>query len=148
MAFTYTKSYLSLASMTDRMLHQSAKLQSLLAGCFVAVVVGYAMFTGNGPFMGIVSSSMAVAMFGSPLAVIRDVIKRKTAAALSYGTAMAMVIATVSWTLYGTLIVNDYNVYIPNGIGAMLALTQLYLIAKYPDKRGAFVSLDELPRTI
>lgn len=131
MASYYCFRHMGLSSSNKEEKLSKARVQSMIGAVFVASVLVYSVSMGNAPFLGFVSSTMAVLMFAAPLAVIVDVVRRKNASALSKAYAGSMLIAATSWTIYGLFIVNDLNIAAPNGLGLIFASTQLYLIALY-----------------
>lgn len=87
-------------------------------------------------FIGCCASFLAVALFGSPLAVVGKVIKNRHAGHMDYIQCLMGFICSASWTLYGTMI-GDPFVRLPNLAGMGLAAGQLFLFLIYPGNAGA-----------
>ena len=78
------------------------------------------------PLIGLVASSVSIAVFASPLAQLLNVVRSKSVAALSFPYAVASAVSSGLWSAFG-LLAGDGNVYIPNIIAFMLSLAQLSL---------------------
>ncbi|UJR30381.1 hypothetical protein I4U23_017916 [Adineta vaga] len=84
---------------------------------------------------GLVASVATVIMFGSPLASLKEVVKKQSTESLSLPLCFANLIVPAEWVLYGILI-NDKIVQVPNFLGAILGLIQVSLFYKYPRQSG------------
>ncbi|KAH7651073.1 solute carrier family 50 (sugar transporter) protein [Dioscorea alata] len=69
-------------------------------------------------------------MYGSPLSVMRLVVKTKSVKYMPFYLSLAGCLNGIDWTIYG-FIHFDIFVVLPNGIGALLALCQLILYGCY-----------------
>lgn len=78
------------------------------------------------PLIGLVASSVSIAVFASPLAQLLNVVRSKSVATLSFPYAVASAVSSGLWSAFG-LLAGDGNVYIPNIIAFMLSLAQLSL---------------------
>jgi solute carrier family 50 protein (sugar transporter) len=71
-------------------------------------------------------------LYASPLSTIGQVIKTKSSASLEFKLCLAFVLNGSLWFIYG-LVIQNYGVFIPNGIGAVLSMIQLALCFIYPN---------------
>ncbi|TVU34006.1 hypothetical protein EJB05_15832 [Eragrostis curvula] len=119
---------------------QRLKVSSLLAGVFV--VFGLIMYVSlelfdhktRQIFVGYLSVASLIFMFASPLSIINLVIKTKSVEYMPFYLSLSMFLMSVSFFAYG-LLLHDFFIYIPNGIGTVLGITQLLLYA-YFSKRS------------
>jgi len=81
-------------------------------------------------YLGLVASSITVIMFGSPLSTMSEVIRSQNAETMSPILSVMTVLVSGIWFIYGYMI-NDRFVQIPNLLGCLLGIGQLYLIKKY-----------------
>jgi len=107
---------------------------------FAAIIAGIAGVIGTVSILpvetsvnvlGIVGDILVVIMFGGPLAVIKTVIATKSTAALPFGFTAASFVNCFLWTLYGTLVIHDPYIWIPNGLGFLAASIQMALFGIY-----------------
>ena len=80
---------------------------------------------------GIIGNASVVALAGSPLAVVRDVIRDGTSIYLPIPITTCAVINALSWLLYG-VVIKDVFVIVPNGLGLMVGLVQVCLLFAFP----------------
>ena len=112
--------------------HTLAKPNKLYIGSIVISCLALCLATtGNYPFIGILGCFLSVLLSGSPLAVMRTVIKDKSTAALPFSTSFVIWLNSISWLLYGLLVAHDILIYGPNVLGFMLASLQMSLFAIY-----------------
>ena len=88
------------------------------------VTVGWIMMIG------------AVAMMAAPLAALKDVISMNSLESMPLHLSAACFINGFTWCLYGTLL-DDMFIAIPNGLGAMCGLAQLYVWVLYSPFQGS-----------
>ena len=81
-------------------------------------VVGWVMMVG------------AVVMMASPLATISEVISMNSLESMPFPLSAACFLNGLTWCLYGMLR-NDMFIAVPNGLGTLCALAQLYVWALY-----------------
>lgn len=95
--------------------------------------------------LGVVLSCSSVALYMSPLAALRGVIRNQDTSVLSFGLAVMSLLCSSSWALYAFML-QDSAMLWPNSLGVILSLTQLSMFAIYPSHESR-VSVDEtLPR--
>ncbi|XP_009778136.1 bidirectional sugar transporter SWEET1-like isoform X1 [Nicotiana sylvestris] len=87
-------------------------------------------------FCGFISGIVGISMYGSPLTILRQVIKTKSVEYMPLFLSIFVFTCGVTWLVYRLLGVDPF-IYVPNMIGALLGLVQLILYAVYRDnKRG------------
>uniref|UniRef100_A0A803LW13 Bidirectional sugar transporter SWEET n=1 Tax=Chenopodium quinoa TaxID=63459 RepID=A0A803LW13_CHEQI len=107
-----------------------------MLGLLSAVVVSYAIlvtlslrvfdFNSRQIFVGFLSCASLISMFASPLFIIRLVIRTKSVEYMPFYLSLSSFLMSMSFFTYGML--NwDAFIYVPNGIGALLAIIQLGL---------------------
>ena len=104
----------------------SLYIVSAIVIVFVLVLYSTNDFENIG-YTGVVVS---ILLTGSPLSVLKHVIKEKSTQRLPFNTTVLMCGNSISWLLYG-IYVNKIAVIIPNFIGLVLTLAQLSLFAIY-----------------
>lgn len=127
----YTAVFIAYADAKNRL-----KVSLLLVAVFCAfgliVFVSMAMFD-HGPrqaFVGYLSVASLVCMFASPLSIINLVIKTRSVEYMPFYLSLSMSLMSVSFLAYGVLL-DDFFIYIPNGIGTVLGVIQLVLYAYF-----------------
>lgn len=78
-------------------------------------------------------------LYASPMSTIGQVIKMKSSASLEFKLCLAFVLNGSLWFVYG-LVIQNYGVCIPNGIGALLSMVQLALCFIYPNEEDELSS--------
>ncbi|KAI3379415.1 hypothetical protein SNEBB_000526 [Seison nebaliae] len=82
--------------------------------------------------IGIVGSIGSLLVFGSPLAQLREVVATQSNRTLSFPLCFMNLITSSSWSLYGYLL-DDTFIMLPNSLGIVLAIIQLFLIYHFPN---------------
>ncbi|KAK0399429.1 hypothetical protein QR680_003042 [Steinernema hermaphroditum] len=85
--------------------------------------------------LGFVCMTFNILNFGAPLAGLGTVIRSKCTSSLPLPLCLATFLVSSQWCLYGTL-VSDVYIITPNGIGMLLAITQLSLFLIFPSTPG------------
>jgi len=86
--------------------------------------------------LGIISCSVNIICFASPLTAAKEVIRTKSTEALPpLVLQLAMFFTPLLWFFYAHLI-DDSFVAVPNGLGALLGVFQLYLRYKYTQRKS------------
>lgn len=119
--------------MTKKKFWISLKILALVTIC--AALVLSVHFFGHKVFhpLGIVCMTLNTADFGAPLAGLRVVIRRRATSTLPLPLCIANFLVSSEWFLYG-LLVHDFYLITPNGIGSLLAVSQLVLFIVLPRK--------------
>lgn len=81
--------------------------------------------------LGFVASGFTIAVYGSPLVTVTNVIRYKSTEFMTFSMCVATFVVSLLWTIYGQL-VEDNFILVPNGIGVILGTVQLLLFVFYP----------------
>ncbi|CAH9076319.1 unnamed protein product [Cuscuta europaea] len=84
---------------------------------------------------GFAAAIFSIIMYGSPLSIMRTVIKTKSVEFMPFFLSMFVFLCGTSWFVYG-LLGKDPFVAVPNGVGSLLGMVQLILYAIYRDNNG------------
>ncbi|KAF7836609.1 bidirectional sugar transporter SWEET2-like [Senna tora] len=84
-------------------------------------------------FVGFLTVASLVSMFASPLFIIKLVIRTKSVEYMPFSLSMSTFLMSTAFLIYG-LLNDDVFVYVPNGIGTILGITQLSLFFFYKNK--------------
>ncbi|KAI0496611.1 hypothetical protein KFK09_022931 [Dendrobium nobile] len=84
-------------------------------------------------FVGYLSIASLVSMFASPLSIIRLVIRTKSVEFMPFHLSLATFFMSISFFAYGVLL-HDFFIYIPNGIGTALGTMQLLFYSYFSKK--------------
>nr|XP_019069131.1 bidirectional sugar transporter SWEET1-like isoform X3 [Solanum lycopersicum]XP_025886557.1 bidirectional sugar transporter SWEET1-like isoform X3 [Solanum lycopersicum]XP_025886558.1 bidirectional sugar transporter SWEET1-like isoform X3 [Solanum lycopersicum] len=85
-----------------------------------------------------------IMMYGSPLSVMRRVIKSKSVEYMPFFLSLAVFICSLSWFFFA-LLGKDPFILVPNAIGTLLGAMQLILYAIY---RASEVKKDEMNESV
>uniref|UniRef100_K3XRL3 Bidirectional sugar transporter SWEET n=2 Tax=Setaria italica TaxID=4555 RepID=K3XRL3_SETIT len=127
----YTAVFIAFANAKERL-----KVSGLLAAVFVVfgmiMYVSLALLDHNTrqTFVGYLSVASLIFMFASPLSIINLVIRTKSVEYMPFYLSLSMFLMSVSFFVYGVLL-HDFFIYIPNGIGTILGIIQLLLYAYF-----------------
>nr|WAJ59871.1 SWEET family protein 12 [Heracleum moellendorffii] len=86
-------------------------------------------------FCGFAAAIFSVIMYGSPLSVMRMVIKTRSVEYMPFFLSLCSFLCGTSWFIYG-LLGKDPFVAVPNGFGSGLGILQLILYATYCGNKG------------
>ncbi|KAJ7959232.1 Bidirectional sugar transporter SWEET [Quillaja saponaria] len=86
-------------------------------------------------FCGLAATIFSIIMYGSPLSIMRTVIKTKSVEFMPFFLSLFVFLCGTSWFIFG-LLGRDPFVAIPNGFGCGLGTMQLILYFIYRDKKG------------
>ncbi|XP_073031725.1 bidirectional sugar transporter SWEET1-like isoform X2 [Primulina eburnea] len=104
-----------------------------------AIVAFVSLFAlhGNGRklFCGSAATVFSIIMYGSPLTIMRMVIKTKSVEFMPFFLSLFVFLCGTSWFVFG-LLGKDPFVAIPNGFGCGLGTVQLILYAIYRNNKG------------
>lgn len=75
-----------------------------------------------------------VFFYGAPLSTILQILKERHTASIHIATMITNTCNGSFWTAYG-IAVNDYWIYVPNGLGAGLGFVQIFLCVIFPRTR-------------
>ncbi|KAL3508807.1 hypothetical protein ACH5RR_028208 [Cinchona calisaya] len=100
---------------------------------FAVIVVGSLFivdFEVRHVTIGFLSCASLISMFASPLFVINLVIRTRSVEYMPFYLSLSTFLMSTSFCLYGIFNFDPF-VYVPNGIGTFLGITQLVLFAYY-----------------
>ncbi|WJX34061.1 Bidirectional sugar transporter sweet1 [Trifolium repens] len=104
-----------------------------------SIVVFVSLFALHGTprkvFCGFAASIFSVIMYGSPLSIMRLVIKTKSVEFMPFFLSLFVFLCGTSWFIFG-LLGRDPFIAVPNGLGSVLGAMQLILYFIYRDKKG------------
>ncbi|XP_073306025.1 bidirectional sugar transporter SWEET1-like isoform X1 [Primulina huaijiensis] len=104
-----------------------------------AIVAFVSLFALHGKgrkfFCGVAATVFSIIMYGSPLTIIRMVIKTKSVEFMPFFLSLFVFLCGTSWFVFG-LLGKDPFVAIPNGFGCGLGAVQLILYAIYRKNKG------------
>jgi len=100
----------------------------------VVALVSLLALHGNGRklFCGFAAAIFSICMYGSPLSIMRLVMKTKSVKYMPFFLSLCVFLCGTSWFIFG-LLGNDLFVSVPNGVGSGLGALQLILYAVYKD---------------
>lgn len=81
--------------------------------------------------VGLLGACLSISVSGSPLAVIRTVLREKSTAAMPFWTSAITWLANISWIAYGLIIARDPIIWVPNIVGLVFSSTQMLLFLRY-----------------
>lgn len=84
-------------------------------------------------FVGYLSVASLISMFASPLSIIRLVVRTRSVEFMPFYLSLATFLMSFSFFAYG-LLLEDFFIYVPNGVGSILGVIQLLLYAYYSKK--------------
>lgn len=86
-------------------------------------------------FCGFAAAIFSVIMYGSPLSIMRTVIRTKSVEFMPFFLSLFVFLCGTSWFVFG-LLGNDPFVYVCNGFGSVLGALQLILYSIYRKNKG------------
>lgn len=137
----YTLSAISVLSQVD-----TSRNQSLLTFLKGAVLTGLLFWSVVGMFsgglnhaaatsrIGIISAILSIAYYASPLSTAAMVIDKRDATSLYTPMITVNLLNAILWIFYGSLGIHQPQVWVPNAVGAALAISQLILVWIYPSR--------------
>ncbi|XP_061348161.1 bidirectional sugar transporter SWEET1-like [Gastrolobium bilobum] len=86
-------------------------------------------------FCGFAAAIFSIIMYGSPLSIMRLVIRTKSVEFMPFFLSLFVLLCGTSWFIFGVL-GRDLFVAVPNGVGSALGAMQLILYFIYRNKKG------------
>jgi solute carrier family 50 protein (sugar transporter) len=83
--------------------------------------------------IGVLAVVFCIAMFGSPLAALKTVLRTKSASSIPLPFTLATVLNCFLWSVTGLFELKDVNVYFPNLLGLCFGLAQVALKLLFGD---------------
>ncbi|XP_059310740.1 bidirectional sugar transporter SWEET16-like, partial [Lycium ferocissimum] len=113
---------------------QSIKLVAIIDIAFLGAVIAITLLAVHGTtrltLVGFLCAGLNIGMYASPLAATRTVIKMKSVEYMPFFLSFFQFLNGGVWTAYAVLI-KDYYIGVPNGIGFILGAAQLILYFIY-----------------
>lgn len=139
LAMFYTLSAISVLSQVDTSRNRimlgtikSAVILGLLFWSVVGMIAGLVTRADAAIFVGSISAFFAIVYYAAPLSTAVQVVTNQDASSLYTPMIMVNLLNALMWIFYGSLGINQAQVWVPNAIGAVLAIAQLSLIGIYP----------------
>ncbi|KAK6752020.1 hypothetical protein RB195_003440 [Necator americanus] len=111
----------------------AAKLTLVLS--MIGAMIVLVEYNANLNYLGLVCMTFNIMNFGSPLAGLGVVLRKRCCDTLPLPMCVANLLVSSQWFLYGN-IVRDTYIMVPNGIGMALAVLQLSLFLIFPRKEN------------
>lgn len=112
--------------------------QMLAATCFLFAVYLYSFYEEDkilaAKHVGLLSCTVTVLFFASPLMMMAHVIRVKSTESLPFPVIMASLIVSCQWFAYGSIL-NDPFIQIPNFLGCVLSAFQLSFFLVYKNEQ-------------
>lgn len=122
-------------------------LMAFLGVCAILTYIKY--YSGDHDtavyHLGYVASGFSIAVYGSPLISVTNVIKYKSTEFMTFSMCLATFVVSFLWTIYG-LLEGDNFILVPNGIGVVLGSMQLFLFILYPKTSQKSIMYDSSSR--
>ncbi|CAN4111054.1 unnamed protein product [Withania somnifera] len=113
---------------------QSMKLVAIIDIAFFGAIIAITLLAVHGTtrltLVGFLCAALNIGMYASPLAATRTVIKMKSVEYMPFFLSFFQFLNGGVWTAYAVL-VKDYYIGVPNGIGFVLGAAQLILYLIY-----------------
>lgn len=77
--------------------------------------------------LSIICMLLSVALTASPFATVKLVLLERSTESMPIGASISQWFSSLSWALYGKLVVNDVTIYAPAALGLLLASAQILL---------------------
>jgi solute carrier family 50 protein (sugar transporter) len=95
------------------------------------IFVVFYNFIENKNILGGIACAMNICMFASPLQNIREVYVKEDNSFIPIYASLCLVLNCIIWVSYGCFKGMDYFIIIPNAIGLVLSVFQVYLWIKF-----------------
>eukprot|EP00270_Netrium_digitus_P002465 TRINITY_DN12792_c0_g1_i1.p1 TRINITY_DN12792_c0_g1~~TRINITY_DN12792_c0_g1_i1.p1 ORF type:complete len:267 (+),score=55.05 TRINITY_DN12792_c0_g1_i1:167-967(+) len=123
---------------------RTAMLTAAVVGTFAAaavgVLVGLKSIHERGRIIGIFADILCVAMYGSPLGVLKLVIETKSVEYMPFFLSLNTFLSGAAWTAYALYVMDNY-ILIPNALGVVLGAIQLLVFWMYSPRNSSRLSL-------
>ncbi|CAL1405695.1 unnamed protein product [Linum trigynum] len=116
----------------------TVKLVSVTSvGGFIAILVLTRFFAKGEVRLQVVGwlcAALSCFMFASPLTIMRQVMHTKSVEFMPFTLSFFLFLSATLWLAYG-LLLHDYYIMIPNGVGVVLGMAQMFLYGCYCKER-------------
>ncbi|KAK9054600.1 hypothetical protein SSX86_025679 [Deinandra increscens subsp. villosa] len=117
---------------------ESLKLIILLIFVGFGLIVLLTQFLASGVTRGVIVGWIclvfSLCVFVAPLGVLRQVIRTKSVEYMPILLSVALTLSAVMWFFYG-LLLNDFNIAIPNVLGFIFGIIQMILYVAYKNNK-------------
>ncbi|XP_073131350.1 bidirectional sugar transporter SWEET3 [Henckelia pumila] len=130
--FSFIMIYLYFASANRKRKVVMLTIPVLLVFCLTAILSAFVFHDHHHRkmFVGSIGLTASVAMYGSPLVVMKQVIQTKSVEFMPFYLSLFSFLASSLWMAYG-LLSHDLFLASPNLVGSPLGILQLLLYCKY-----------------
>ena len=90
--------------------------------------------------LGLVGVFVSILLMGSPLSTVSIVLKERRTDSMPFATSLMAFLNSLSWSLYGYMVVDDPILWLPSAIGFILSSFQLMLFGVYGFPQAAEAS--------
>ncbi|CAI0547723.1 unnamed protein product [Linum tenue] len=133
----YLSLYLLYSPKKELMFTLKVLLSSLGAyGLMMLVTVFLVHGSARVNAVGWICAAFNIAVFASPLSVVRNVIKTKSVEYMPFSLSVFLTLCATAWFFYG-LLVNDYYIALPNVLGFLFGVAQMVLYFVYKDSASS-----------
>lgn len=141
LAMFYTLSAITVLSQVDTSRNRamlgtikSAIILGLLFWSVVGMIAGLVSRIDAASFVGSISAFFAIVYYAAPLSTVMQVVTNQDASSLYTPMIVVNLLNTLMWIFYGSLGIHQPQIWVPNAIGAVLAISQLSLIGMYASR--------------
>jgi solute carrier family 50 (sugar transporter) len=107
---------------------------SLLLFSFTTIFIVFYYDIQNKELCGGIACTMNILMFASPLQKLREVYEKKDNTYIPIHVSVCIVLNCIIWTSYGIFKNLDWFIIIPNTLGLMLSIFQVYLWFEFKEE--------------
>lgn len=143
LAMLYTFSAISVLSRVETDRHktfrgilQSIVIAGILFWSIVGMIAGLVTRVDAAIFVGWISAFFIVVYYAAPLSSVVKVVTQGDSSSMHTPMIVMNLLNALMWLFFGSLGINQVQIWVPNTIGAVLAIAQLCLIGIYPPTRG------------
>ncbi|XP_058226458.1 bidirectional sugar transporter N3-like [Rhododendron vialii] len=124
---------------------QTVKLLVSMIGGFGLILITTHFVKGptRVQIVGWICLLFSVSVFAAPLGILKQVIRTKSVEFMPFSLSFSLTLNAVMWFFYG-LLINDYNIAIPNVLGFFFGVVQMLLYAFYKNKTKKVVMEEKI----
>jgi solute carrier family 50 (sugar transporter) len=141
LALYYMKSFVKFSPPQAPTLPGSVRQHKVCVAAILASALWAAWAKVRPDMVGYAAVGFCIAMFGSPLASLKTVIKTKSAKSIPLPFTVASVANCFLWSVAGSFKLKDPNIIFPNSLGLMFGIVQVVLKLVYSDRRSRSMQL-------
>lgn len=126
---------------------ETMKLLSLMLGGF-GMILALTQFLAKGPLrlhiVGWICLILSVSVFAAPLCILKQVITTKSVEFMPFSLSLSLTLNAIMWFFYG-LLINDFNIAIPNVLGFIFGVIQMVLYMMYKNHKKSVKTEEKIP---